>query len=111
VTTRTSSAVVVFRRPFILDGFEGLQAAGSYIIETEEELIEAVSFPAWRRISTVLQLHRHGQTQYVPVSPDLLREDVLHNIAQPDPLLLSLSGEKDHRARNVGAAPALGDTH
>lgn len=57
MTTRTSSRTVVFTRPFILAGFEGTQAAGAYVVETEEEFQEGVSFPAWKRRLNVIQLH------------------------------------------------------
>src|SRR5579884_1066617 len=47
---------VVFARPFSLAGLDGLQPAGTYTIETQEELLEGLSFPAYRRIGTVILL-------------------------------------------------------
>lgn len=70
--TRTSRVDVVFRRPFVLKGVEGLQPAGAYTVETEEELIDGLSFPAYRRIWTMItvQANRPGMlTQAVPVDP------------------------------------------
>jgi len=56
VTTRTTKTTVTFTRPFSLSGFDGEQPAGSYSVETDEELIEDVSFPAYRRMATMMQL-------------------------------------------------------
>ncbi|MBU8537313.1 hypothetical protein [Falsiroseomonas tokyonensis] len=52
--TRTSREQLVFRRPFALPGLAQKLPAGTYTVEVEEELIEALSFPAWRRTSTTL---------------------------------------------------------
>jgi len=67
---RTSSATVVFRRPFVLCGLIGTQPAGAYVVETSEELLEAVSFPVWRRHSTIIRLHpKPGLTQSATIDP------------------------------------------
>jgi len=73
-TTRVISTTVTFVRPFMLDGFDELQRPGSYVVDTEQELIDSPSVAAWRRISTVMQLNRHGGTEYVPIDPDQLSE-------------------------------------
>ena len=56
MTTRTTRKTVTFRRPFNLSGFDGEQPAGSYSVETDEELLEGVSLPAYRRMATMMQL-------------------------------------------------------
>jgi hypothetical protein len=56
MTMRTSQKTVTFRRPFSLSGMERVQPAGTYTVETNEELLEGVSFPAWRRTATVMLL-------------------------------------------------------
>jgi hypothetical protein len=56
MTTRTTKKTVTFRRPFNLSGFDGEQPAGSYSVETDEELLEDLSFPAYRRMATMMQL-------------------------------------------------------
>jgi hypothetical protein len=53
---RTSRETVTFARPFSLRGVDGVQPAGTYVVETEEELIEGLSFPAYRRVATVMFL-------------------------------------------------------
>jgi hypothetical protein len=56
MTVRTSRKTVTFRRPFSLSGLDEMQPAGSYTVETSEELLESLSFPAWRRTATVILL-------------------------------------------------------
>lgn len=56
MTTRTTKSMVTFTRPFNLTGFDGEQPAGSYSVETDEELLEGVSFPAYRRMATMMQV-------------------------------------------------------
>lgn len=53
---RTTLTHIVFAHPFSLPGLDGLQPAGAYTIETEEELLEGLSFPAYRRTGTVMLL-------------------------------------------------------
>jgi hypothetical protein len=52
--TRSRRTTLVFRRPFVLQGLDRPQPAGTYDIETEEELVEGLSFPAYRRVSTTM---------------------------------------------------------
>ena len=53
--TRTTTKTVIFGRPFALSGLE-VQPAGTYAVETDEELIPSLSFTAYRRIATWLRL-------------------------------------------------------
>ena len=52
--TRTHRTTSAFARPFRLRGVDHVLPAGSYDIVTEDELIEGLSFPAYRRVSTVM---------------------------------------------------------
>lgn len=52
--TRTTKTIVTFMHPFQLDGDE-IHPAGSYSIETDEEQLLEVSFPAFRRTATWMQ--------------------------------------------------------
>jgi len=52
--TRSRRTTLVFRRPFVLKGLDRAQPAGTYDIETEEELVQGLSFPAYRRVSTTM---------------------------------------------------------
>jgi hypothetical protein len=56
MTIRTRKRTVTFRRPFVLGGIDEELPAGAYDVETDEELLEGISFPAYRRISTLIYL-------------------------------------------------------
>ncbi len=54
---RTNTKTVTFNHPFHLADMEEMQPAGAYEIETDEELIEGLSFMAWRRKRSLIHLH------------------------------------------------------
>lgn len=54
MTTRTSNKMVTFALPFLLKGIDREMPAGSYRVVTDEELVEGLSFPVYRRISTMI---------------------------------------------------------
>ena len=74
---RTHTTTLIFRKPFRLKSAGGLQPAGTYTVETEEELIEGVSFPAYRRLWTTITrqaVHARALVQTIPVDPRELAE-------------------------------------
>lgn len=52
---RTTRTMVTFKHPFKLGDLDDSHPAGSYSIETDEELLQDVSFPAYRRTATWMQ--------------------------------------------------------
>jgi hypothetical protein len=54
MTVRTSSKTVTFAHPFLLKGVDRILAPGDYRIVTDEELIEELSFPVYRRVATMI---------------------------------------------------------
>ena len=70
MTTRTSSKTVTFCRSFCIGGVNRLLPPADYQVVTEEELIESLSFLAYRRVSTsntrVLSDTRVSTTMIVP---------------------------------------------
>ena len=69
---RTRREHLIFERPFRLKGWAEPHPAGTYVLETEEELIEGMSFEAYRRVSTTItrQPTRHGSlVQMISVDP------------------------------------------
>lgn len=56
MATRTSSRTVIFLQPFRLAAMDAPEPAGSYTVETDEERLEAVSFPAYRRTATRIRI-------------------------------------------------------
>jgi len=51
---RSHDRTVVFNRPFLLKGVDRTLPAGSYRVVTDEELIEGISFPVYRRVGTAI---------------------------------------------------------
>src|SRR6476660_1520349 len=106
-TTRVISTTVTFVRPCILDGFEELQRAGSYVVDTEQELLDSPAVTAWKRISTVMQLNRHGGTEYVPINPKQLSDALRRDGAQHDPAGAVSSTSAKRRGRHDRARRIL----
>jgi hypothetical protein len=78
MTVRTSEKTVTFRRPFRLGDFDEVLQPGAYRIETDEELLAGISFPAYRRILTLMHLHaepgRRGVERLLTIDPKELDE-------------------------------------
>lgn len=67
---RTNRTTVTFARPFLLGGTDEVFPQGDYEVETDEELIEGLSFVAYRRVATYVRLHpRAGQSRTMTVDP------------------------------------------
>ena len=84
MAVRMTSTTVVFGRPFVLNGFERLEPAGSYIVETEEESIDDVSSAAWRRVATIMHVTRAGATEYRRIDPGDLVKALARDEAQQE---------------------------
>lgn len=69
MTTRTSEKTVTFNRPFVLSNADGSYPPGEYLVATDEEMIKELSFPAWRRVSTMIHVRREGTTQVLTIDP------------------------------------------
>ena len=54
MTIRTHNTLVVFHHPFELRGVDRTLPPGEYRVMTDEQLIEELSFPVYRRVSTVI---------------------------------------------------------
>ena len=85
-TERTSRRTVTFTRPFSLSGIDGVQPAGSYTVETDEELLPGLSFPAYRRVATLI---------FLPARPG---DAVSGRVATIGPLELEAAQERDAMA-------------
>jgi hypothetical protein len=70
---RTTRVSVTFTRPFSLGNVDGIQPAGTYRIETLEVTLDNLSFLAYRRVSTTIQLPAVGtassRRQVVDIDP------------------------------------------
>ena len=56
MTLRTTRAVASFKEPFALRAVEGMQPPGDYNVFIEDELIQGLSHPAYRRVATILEM-------------------------------------------------------
>ncbi len=102
MTARTTCRTMIFSRPFRLSGMESEQPAGRYVVETDEELLEGLSFPAYRRTATYLTLPRraHGviSSEMVRVDPAELDAVAIVGGSEPAPAGPPLPGrERDER--------------
>ena len=55
MTIRTMLTTVSFRSPFMLQSLEGILPAGEYVVRLDDELIEGLSWTAYRRVATLFQ--------------------------------------------------------
>ena len=55
MTIKTTRTTVSFNSPFTLQNLEGVQPAGEYVVFTDDELIEGLSWTAYRRVATLFQ--------------------------------------------------------
>ena len=83
MTVRTSRKSVTFTQPFSLSGLDEVQPAGTYTVETDEELLPGLSFPAYRRIATLIFLPSRG------------RGPIVEEVVNIDPLELQAAQERD----------------
>ena len=64
---------MIFDKPFSLKSVDQMVPAGNYRVDTDEELLEGVSFVAYRRVSTVMFLpvksRRGSSVEMVTIDP------------------------------------------
>jgi hypothetical protein len=58
---RSTRSTVTFSNPFILSGYPRELPAGDYEVLTEEELLQGLSFQAYRRTATFLTVRGKGR--------------------------------------------------
>jgi hypothetical protein len=93
MTLRTTQKFVTFNRPFWLDEVAERQPAGTYVVQTDEELIEGLSFLAYRRVATTISVPLaaapKGSFQIINIEPADLESALMRDGApQPDPASL-----------------------
>ena len=78
MTMRSTRSTVTFSNPFTLSGNPGDLPAGDYEVLVEEELLQGLSFEAYRRTATYLKVRgrgRHaGRTERRAISDKDLKE-------------------------------------
>jgi hypothetical protein len=78
MTTRTNNKTVTFAHPFLLKGVDRMLPPGDYKVATDEELIQELSFPVYRRVATMIFVpagfHQASSVEMVAIDPRDLRE-------------------------------------
>ena len=96
--TRTKRVTLTFRHPFSLKGVDRRLAAGEYEVATDEELIEGLSFPVYRRVATLIFLpadaRQQASMEMVTVDPDDLAAAHQRDQAAPATVTLMNRAER-----------------
>lgn len=84
MAVRTKRLTAHFPAPFSLQGVDGFQPAGDYAVDQDEELIEGISWLAYRRIATFIYLPAISSTnrsvsRMVDIDPSDLEAAVLRD--------------------------------
>lgn len=91
---RTTSRSVTFRHPFTLKGNEEAFPAGTYVVETDEEMLDTVSLCAYRRLATWIRIPcvpgRPGTIDTMAVAP----EELAAALAEDAELTVALSNSR-----------------
>jgi hypothetical protein len=107
LTVRTTSRMVTFTHPFNLSGVEEVQPAGTYTVETDEELLQTLSVPAYRRISTLMRLPARPTSQMLTQIVEITAVElaaVLARDAQPNETTPQLTrGDRVVRRENTAS--------
>jgi len=77
--TRTKRRTLTFKRPFTLRGVDHQLPPGDYELVTDEELIEELSFPVYRRVASWIMAPAQSAaaaTEMIPIDP--AEVDVAH---------------------------------
>lgn len=76
MTVRTTKKSVTFTKPFTVGDFREVSPPGTYDVEIDEELLEGLSFQAYRRILTLIHLPAKsghpGHSRTLAVEPNEL---------------------------------------
>ena len=56
MNTRTRRETVHFKHAFRIKGIDRLLPPGAYDVVTDEEMIEGLSFPSFRRVATMMMV-------------------------------------------------------
>lgn len=80
MTTRSRTETMTFKRPFHLKSIGRVLPAGTYAIVSEDELVEGISVPRYRRTGTFIMAPFGSSHEMIQVDPrelaDAMRADV-----------------------------------
>ena len=73
MTMRSRRETIHFKHPFRIKGIDRQLAPGAYEVITDEEMIEGLSFPSFRRVATMIMVPgappRRSTMQMISISP------------------------------------------
>jgi hypothetical protein len=88
MTVRSRRETVTFKHPFRIRGIDRLLPAGAYEVITDEEMIEGLSFPAFRRVATMIMVpvaaSRGLATEMIPIGSVDLSDAQRIDASTPD---------------------------
>lgn len=88
MTMRSRRETITFRNPFQLAGIDRVLPAGAYEVVTDDEMIEGLSFPVFRRVATMITVpgappHRSSLELIAIAAGDLAEARRLDAVALP----------------------------
>ena len=73
MTMRSRRETLTFKHPFRIKGIDRLLSPGTYEVITDEEMIEGLSFPSFRRVATMIMVPgaspRSSSIEMISISP------------------------------------------
>lgn len=88
MTTRSRRETVQFKHPFRLKGIDRLLAPGAYEVVTDEEMIDGLSFPSFRRVATMIMVPgaapRSSSMEMISISSVDLSDAQRNDASMPD---------------------------
>jgi hypothetical protein len=87
MTMRSRRETLSFKHPFRIKGIDRLLSAGDYEIITDEEMIEGLSFPSFRRVATMIMVPgappRSSSIEMISISSIDLSDAQRHDASAP----------------------------
>ena len=87
MTTRSRRETLSFKHPFRIKGIDRLLSAGDYEVITDEEMIEGLSFPSFRRVATMIMVPgeppRSSSIEMISISSIDLSDAQRHDASAP----------------------------
>ena len=81
--TRSRRETVTFKHPFRIKGIGRQLEAGAYEVVTDEEMIEGLSFPCFRRVATMIMVPgvapRNASMEMISIDPVDLSDAQRHD--------------------------------
>jgi hypothetical protein len=76
---RMTSSQVTFLWPFRLNGFDDVQAPGTYTVTVEKERLDSLTVQGWRQTSVMFRLPHDGVVEHVAIDMANLGAALMHD--------------------------------